>query len=470
MRLHTQWSMRTLFLGLFVVATLCLTIAIGYAIWNINELTRDSENLLTEGVRTTRLADELGDRITDIERTALQYVVIRSAQLLTLFEDRRRELHTEISRLEAYSWQPRMAEALDELRAQIDSVARILSDEPDSFGSEPAAFGTMRNIVEEIRTAADVKIDLGLGGLQDNAARLYRALVMVAAIAILVMTALAFSFVRLVTAPVRQISDSIQALGQAEFDDAIAVRGSREFVGIGDRLDWLRERLKTLETQKSTFVRHVSHDLKTPLANIREGADLLSEECAKDDHRHELATIVRDNAAHLHELIEDLLEYAGWQDDAPALYPTTVALDALVRESLRTHALAIQSKSLRTAVDAKPTTVTGDARRLQALTDNLITNAIKYAPKKSTITIALRETPEHVELHVQDQGPGVPRDERDKVFEPFFRGTPAPGERPSGTGIGLALVKIYAEVHSGSVEIIDNGGAGAHFLVRLPRE
>ncbi|MEJ2131771.1 MAG: hypothetical protein P8Y95_09175, partial [Gammaproteobacteria bacterium] len=122
MRLHTQWSMRTLFLGLFVVATLCLTIAIGYAIWNINELTRDSENLLTEGVRTTRLADELGDRITDIERTALQYVVIRSAQLLTLFEDRRRELHTEISRLEAYSWQPRMAEALDELRRSSKSV------------------------------------------------------------------------------------------------------------------------------------------------------------------------------------------------------------------------------------------------------------------------------------------------------------------------------------------------------------
>lgn len=470
MRLHTQWSMRTLFVGLFAVATLCLTIAIGYAIWNIEQLTRDSESLLTEGVRTTRLADELGDRITNLERTALQYGVIRSSRLLELFEDRRSELHTEISRLEAYGWQPTMVAALGELRAQIEAVAKALSDAPARFESESVAFRTMRGIVEDIRTAADVKIDLGLGGLQDNAARLYRALIILAGIAILVMTALALSFIRLVTAPVRQISASIQALGQADFDDAIQVRGSREFVGIGDRLDWLRERLKTLETQKSTFVRHISHDLKTPLANIREGADLLSEECANDERQHELAVIVRDNAAHLHELIEDLLEYAGWQDDAPALYPTTLSLDEIVDETLRTHALAIQSKALRVELVKTPVTITGDARRLQALVDNLVTNAIKYAPDGSAIRITLTPTPDHVELHVQDEGPGVPLDERDKVFEPFFRGAPAPGQPPSGTGIGLALVKIYAQVHSGTVEIVDNGAAGAHFLVRLPRD
>ena len=136
MRLNTQWSMRTLFVGLFAVATLCLTIAIGYAIWNIEQLTRDSESLLTEGVRTTRLADELGDRITNIERTALQYGVIRSSRMLELFEDRRSELHTEISRLEAYAWQPPMMNALGELRARIEDVAKALADAPARFDLE----------------------------------------------------------------------------------------------------------------------------------------------------------------------------------------------------------------------------------------------------------------------------------------------------------------------------------------------
>lgn len=470
MRLGTQWSLRTLFLGLFAVASFCLTIAIGYAIWNIEQLTRDSEALLTDGVRTTRLADELGDRITDIERTALQYVVVRSAQLLELFNTRRTELHSEISRLEDYSWQPPMTDALTQLRAQIDAVAKALADKPDEFNSESPTFRTMHGIVADIRTAADVKIDLGLGGLQDNAARLYRALIVLAVIAILVMTLLAASFMRLVTAPVSQISDSIQALGRAEFDAAIAVRGSREFVGIGSRLDWLRERLKTLETQKSTFVRHVSHDLKTPLASIREGADLLREECSEDPHRQELATIVRDNALRLQQLIEDLLEYAGWQDVEPALYPTQVALDDLVRQTLDAHALGLQAKAVHVALETTPVTITGDARRLRALVDNLISNAIKYAPRASELKVKLEATPENVEIHVQDQGPGVPAEEREKIFEAFFRGKPPPDEMPSGTGIGLALAKIYAVAHGGSIDIVDNAEGGAHFRVLLPRD
>ena len=470
MRLDTQWSLRTLFLGLFAVAALCLTIAIGYAIWNIEQLTRDSEDLLTDGVRSTRLADDLGDRITDIERAALQYVVIRSRQLLELFEGRRAGLHAEISRLEGYSSQPPMIAALSELRVQIDAVARGLADAPAQFDSESQAFRTMHGIVEDIRTAADVKIDLGLGGLQDNAARLYRALIILAIIAITVMTVLAASFVRLVTGPVRQISDSIQALGQAQFDAAIAVHGSHEFVGIGDRLDWLRARLKTLETQKSTFVRHVSHDLKTPLASIREGADLLFEECSDDVHQQELSSIVRDNALRLQKLIEELLEYAGWQDVEPELYPTAVALHDIVQQTLEANALGLQAKELHLSLDAAPVTVTGDARRLHTLVDNLVTNAIKYAPSGSELKIALKDTAEQVELHVQDEGPGVPVDEREKVFEPFFRGEPPPDQIPSGTGIGLALAKIYAVAHGGSIEIIDNAAAGAHFRVLLPKD
>ncbi|MEE9254904.1 MAG: HAMP domain-containing sensor histidine kinase [Pseudomonadales bacterium] len=470
MRLDTQWSLRTLFLGLFAVATLCLTIAIGYAIWNIEQLTRDSENLLTDGVRTTRLADGLGDRITDIERTALQFAVVRSTQLLELFEGRRAGLHSEISRLEAYSWELPMMDALSELRIQIDAVARGLADAPAQFDSESLAFRTMHGIVADIRTAADVKIDLGLGGLQDNAARLYRALIILAVIAIMVMTVLAASFVRLVTGPVRQISDSIQALGQAEFDTAITVRGSNEFVGIGDRLDWLRERLKMLETQKSTFVRHVSHDLKTPLASIREGADLLFEECSSDVHQQELAGIVRDNALRLHELIEELLEYAGWQDVEPELYPTAVALHDVVQQTLDAHALQLQAKELHVLLESAPVTVTGDARRLHTLVDNLVTNAIKYAPTGSELRIALKNTAEQIELHVQDEGPGVPLDERERVFEPFFRGEPPPDQIPSGTGIGLALAKIYAVAHGGSIEIIDNAATGAHFRVLLPKD
>src|SRR5690606_27424922 len=125
----------------------------------------------------------------------------------------------------------------------------------------------------------------------------------------------AVAFLRLVSRPLTQIEDGIRALGGTELDEPIRVSGTRDLHAVGQSLEWLRARIHELETGKSAFVRHMSHELKSPLANIKTGIELLKEPSLHDAaNRDEITAIVERNATRLQRQIDDLLDYAGWVD------------------------------------------------------------------------------------------------------------------------------------------------------------
>jgi two-component system sensor histidine kinase GlrK len=280
---------------------------------------------------------------------------------------------------------------------------------------------------------------------------------------------LVIGFTILIARPIRQIDEAIRRLGQADFTAPVRVGGPQDLQHLGERLDWMRLKLADLEQQKNRFLRHMSHELKTPLTALREGAELLSDEVVGklSPEQREVAEIIRHNSIELQKLIEDLLSYGAGQSHKPSLDLARVELKRIMSRVLDDQKLALRSKGLALNIDVQDLTLTADFEKVRVMFDNLVSNAIKFSPVGGTIVIAGRHVAGNVLIDVCDQGPGIAAEERKLVFEPFYRGNLAADTLVKGTGIGLSVVREYAQMHGGNAEIVATS-AGARVRVRLP--
>jgi two-component system sensor histidine kinase GlrK len=240
-------------------------------------------------------------------------------------------------------------------------------------------------------------------------------------------------------------------------------------VRLGEQLDWLRRRLVTLEEQKTRFLQHISHELKTPLTALREGSDLLSSGVVGNlnAEQHEIARILRENSIELRKLIEGLLNYSAVHAQASFLDAKIVQLRDVVKRVVNDRKLATVAKGVRLDVNCDSVTAYCDEEKVRVMLDNLLSNAVKYSPERGIVTVKVYKDRGEAVFEVADEGPGIPAPEREKVFEAFYRGADAPIAAIKGSGLGLSIVKEYVQLHKGRVEILD--GPGAHFRIRIPR-
>src|SRR5690606_19315532 len=242
---------------------------------------------------------------------------------------------------------------------------------------------------------------------------------------------------------------------------------------LGRQLDWLRIRLLELAQEKNRFLRHMSHELKTPLANIREGTELLLDgtvgELAKP--QREVTDILRANGIKLQQLIENLLSFSAWQTKSEVLTLSEYPLRAQIIDVAKAQRLALKSGRIHLRLDIDDFVVRADQDKMRTVFDNLLSNAVKFTPPGGTITVRATRTPHSFMVEFADTGPGIPEDERSRVFDAFFQGRQKQGGHVAGTGIGLSVVQECVQAHDGTVEIVDSGEfPGAHFRITIPQK
>jgi two-component system sensor histidine kinase GlrK len=306
--------------------------------------------------------------------------------------------------------------------------------------------------------------------LRANAESLQRQLVLLVLFSTAVALVIALALTRHIARPIAELDAAIRQLGGADFAQPIAVRGPEDLKTLGERLDWLRRRLLELEDEKNRFLRHLSHELKTPLTALREGAELLYDEVGGplSASQRRVVAIMKDNSIKLQRLIEELLDYQRALHAAAALAPRQLALDALVREVARGHELAAQAKGLHINVNAQAGMVEADPEKLRSIVDNLIGNAVKFTPAGGSVAVLASSSAHEALIDVIDSGPGVPAEERESIFDSFFRGRAKAGARVEGSGLGLAIAREFVEAHGGKISVLAEA-RGAHFRVALPR-
>ena len=274
-------------------------------------------------------------------------------------------------------------------------------------------------------------------------------------------------------APLEAIVTRTASITAADLDERLPVVNPHDELGrLARIINELLGRVGDAFRTQRQFVADASHELRTPLAIIRGEADVaLRRDSRPEAEYREALAVVQGESVRLSRIVDDLFLLARVDAGASALSRQPVALDQLVADAVRSvRSLANAQQVTVMAHDIGDAVVHGDPVLLHRLLLNLLDNALKHSPAGSTVTVSLAtdETRTMTKLQIRDEGPGIPEDQRKRVFERFVHGVQGdPSRSSTGAGLGLAIAQAVAVAHGGRITLLDQS-PGATFHVALP--
>jgi two-component system sensor histidine kinase GlrK len=473
-----QWARPKSLSGLMVLGLILIAVPLLVAIFTaalqIRELADTGQKIVIEGITGARATQDLYSQITSLERTAQLYNVLNDAKLLDLY--RQQDAHLTVTReqlnqhaaTEARITLGQVGELQNSIRLMVLSMTA--GKGTANMSALSRNFSELSALVDKVAEQSNAQIDAEVAALEQQTQHARRRLLWQAALLIPLTMVAIFALTIAVGRPLRQLDRAISELGQGTFTNQIAVSGPHDLERLGGQLEWLRQRLLDLAHERNRFLRHMSHELKTPLANIREGTELLMDGAVGelDSNQREVAGILRENGIKLQRMIENLLSFSAWQTSSVGLDASEFRLRPVVKQVLENQQLTLLSQRVRLDVRVDDITLVADRSKIRLILENLVSNAVKYSPKGGTIHLKARTSGNLFILDVADNGPGVPMEDREHVFEAFYTGRAAKTTAVKGTGIGLSVVLEFVSAHGGTIEIIDGEYPGAHFRITMP--
>ncbi len=296
--------------------------------------------------------------------------------------------------------------------------------------------------------------------------------------------------------PLRRLTEGTRELARGRFEHRIPDGGRSELGALARDFNHMAEQLGELEELKRDFVSHVSHELKGPLAAIQETILVLLEEIPGplNEKQRSLLDLSRGSSARLSRMISDLLETSRLEAGAAQYDPAPLPLGVVVAESVSEFGPLARERGMgldTSGIQTPGTRILGDGDRIREVVANLVGNAVKFGPSGSRVAIRScfldrapsglpsryselqgRESPPFALVEVVDQGPGVPVDHREGIFEKFYQVSIDGRKQGQGVGLGLAIARRIVEGHGGAIWVDDGEGSGmqpgATFRVLLP--
>lgn len=457
----------------FALVGLPLIVALINSAFSIDRLANQSRKAVYQAAEIAHSSRALADEIANMERAVRQTHILGDTALLegyfrghAGFE----KIAASLAELSLSDEQGRLLVQLKSEEAVIFERVSAVKESPEELRKLIGNFGHLRDSARFFFSLGYALIEREVDEMQDMAgsARFTVGWQLLALIPFAILLAFFFSF--RIARPIRQIEEAIRSMGQGKLHKAIRVDGPQDLVYFGERLDWMRQRLLKLEEQKTRFLQHVSHELKTPLTAMREGADLLVEGVAGKltEEQQRVARILHSNSLQLQRRIEDLLSYSALQTEKAALVKQEVSLKKILDAVLHDQNLIIMNKGLRMDLSCPEVMLECEPQKVKVIVDNLLSNAVKFSPRGGCIRIWTSETAGIAQLDIVDAGPGVDDADREKVFEPFYQGRKVIDSHVRGTGLGLSIAREYALAHGGNIELVPLANRGAHFRLTLP--
>ncbi len=409
----------------------------------------------------TRDVRQAVESVSQLQRAAGQYHLLQDAELGPALRQSFDELHTQLTQLDTLLADPRSRTTLATLQARSQALYRQVQPgeflDSDQFQALGPNFDSLHDAARTLLAQADAAVQRELQALEETVQATRQRLIVLALALIPLTLLLAAVFSWMINRPIKQLKASIQQLGQADLSPLPAISGPQDIVELGREIDWLRQRLQALEDQKLRFLRHVSHELKTPLASLREGVALLGDELAGslNPRQHSIVGIMDSASRDLQKRIEDLIRYSSMVRDATPSPATPHALGDALDAVLARQKLALDTRHIEVETQFAAPVLHAERGQLETVLDNLLSNAVKFSPEGGRILVKSAPVDGAIEVWVCDQGDGIPEAERTRVFEPFFQGARQPASTVQGSGLGLSIVRESLLAVGGTVDVVD---------------
>jgi two-component system sensor histidine kinase GlrK len=476
MRFPRPRSLNGLILVGFGLVALPLLIAVIWGLVNLDRVAEQSEQLVSTGVSAAESNRRINEQLSSLERAARQHQILKNPDSLQIMIQDLQTFETQLIAMAPLVDEANATLLFTSLGLEARSIVAALSDtsaDDAALTVNVARFALLRQNIVVLTDTLTAYVDTKLSALQETARNARRVSAWQVAALVPGTFVLILIFTLLVARPIRQIDAAIGQLGASGFSKPIEIKGPTDLERLGRQLEWLRMRLLELAQEKNKFLRHMSHELKTPLANIREGAELLLDGSVGElqNPQREVTDILRMNGLKLQQLIENLLSFSAWQAKSEVLTLSDFELSKQVISIARSQRLALRAADIQLRLEVDDIVVKADQYKIRTVLDNLLSNAVKFTPKGGLITIRAQRLPDSFVIEFGDTGPGIPEEERHRIFEAFFQGRRLQGGQVGGTGIGLSVVLECIQAHDGSAELVNSDEfRGAHFRIRIPQE
>ena len=469
-------SLNGLILVGFGLVALPLLVAVIWALVNLDRVAEQSEQLVSTGITAAENSRRINEQISSLERVARQYQILKNPDSLQLMTQDLQAFEALLVVMAPLVGEANATALSASLGTEARSIVAALSDstaDDAALTAGIARFAPLRQDIARLTGMLTAHVDLKLSTLQETARNAQRVSAWQVAALVPGTLILILIFTLLVARPIRQIDEAIGQLGESGFSKPINIRGPTDLQRLGRQLDWLRIRLLELAQEKNKFLRHMSHELKTPLANIREGTELLLDGSVGEleGSQREVTDILRMNGLKLQQLIENLLSFSAWQAKSEVLTLTEFELRKQVISIAKSQRLALKAADIQLKLEVADFIVNADQDKIRTVLDNLLSNAVKFTPRGGLITIRAQRLTESFVIEFGDTGPGIPAEESPRIFDAFFQGRREQGGQVGGTGIGLSVVLECIQAHDGSAELVNSDEfPGAHFKIQIPQE
>jgi two-component system OmpR family sensor kinase len=351
-----------------------------------------------------------------------------------------------------------LAQALDALgagqRAELERGAIVIDVAGKSFYRRVDLDGERYiGSQDEVLHAQDLPIDVG------QALKMELLRYVIVAIALLLPIAL---WSRSHWQGLQSLSQMADEFGAGKLSVRAQLKPSDAVYPLAERINHMAGRIEDLMESQRSLLHSVSHELRTPIARLEFALELLDAK-ARDPELSRRIAAMEGDLSELNNLVKELLDMSKL-DSERTLQGAPVELDDLLRDCCAT--LPPSPQEVACELEAGLGTMELDARLIARAVGNLLRNAQKYA--QGRIVLSARRTPEGVEIAVDDDGPGIPTEERDRIFDPFYRLDRSRDRATGGFGLGLSIAQKAVVLHGGTLHVESSPLGGARFVIRLP--
>lgn len=468
-------SIKKLTLLGFTLVALPLVLALIYSTTQVDLMSRQSAKAIFSVVALTKVNRELNEDQLKLERYASQYIVLKDMDIRDDYFTQEAQVLTLINeRLAVYN-DDKLSQFSHEFTAVISVIGKLINAESindNILEMLQDEFVLLSELSQKIHSRSDELITQQANAI-DKTANQISDTMLVSLLIIPIALFIAVVFIYLITTPLKLLIAKIQSLEKGDFEKEIKLNSSPEIREIADALEVMRLRLHALELQKSSFIRHISHELKTPLAAIREGTELIYDNSVGklNDEQQEICYIIKDSVNRLQRLIEDLLDFNIVLDSTSLQDSEKIDLQSLLDNVLTDHQLDIKRKNLKITQVNEEINVYSNVKQLKVILDNVLSNAIKYSLDNGSIGIYSEFKDNQLQLAIEDNGPGINEAIQTKIFDAFYQGPAPENSQIKGSGLGLTIVKELLMRLNGEINIQNKQGnnKGALVKIMLPR-